>query len=192
MIGVKPIVMKRDVARKKWKEYLKASKIHGDKYLKELKGLYYHLSNERKVIDVFEAIKFAGLNAKNEPRLAICKADNKTVTFRKESNRKGTFESSNYRYNVNLPNNTFNIDFPSSPGRTWDIINQRIKTKVPIVPANKLPEKGSLKDHFILWEVEDWEVIPKDPFLLKRISNNLFVVISSWNLTKLERALMNG
>jgi hypothetical protein len=191
MKGVKPIVMNREVAREKWKEYIEASKIHGDKYLKELRGLYYHLKEERKIIDIFEAFKFVGLNEKNQPKLAIAKADSKVITFVKQSNKKGYFSEYKNKDNVCLPDNTFNIEFPQHPNNRWSFIDERIRTKVPIVPANKLP-KGKLKDYYILWEVEDWETLPKDPFLLKRISNNLFVIISSWSLTKLERALMRG
>ena len=192
MKGIKPIVMSRDKAREKWKEYVEASKIYGDKYIKELKGLYYHLKKERKIIDIFEAFKFVGLNEKNEPKLAIAKADSKTVTFVKNDGKRGYFSAYKFKDEVWLPLNTFIIDFPKVSGSSWDFINERIQTKVPIVPANKLPKKGKLSDYYILWEVENWENVPKDPFLLKRISNNLFVIISSWNLTKLERALING
>lgn len=192
MKGVKPIIMPRKVAREKWKEYIEASKVHGDKYLKELKGLYYHLKEDRKVIDIFEAFKFTGLNEKNEPRLAIAKADCKIVTFIKGNNKRGYFNGNFSKDNIWLPENTFNLEFPKVENNRWNFVNERIRTKVPIVPANKFPKKGKLSDYYILWEVDYWENIPKDPFLLKKISNNLFVIISSWNLTKLERALING
>lgn len=195
MKGVKPIILPRKVARKKWKEYVEASKIHGDKYIKELKGLYYHLKEDRKVIDIFEAFKFAGLNDKDEPKLAICRANEKTVIFEKESNGRGFFKPDRWNYKskeiVSLPVNTYK-NFPLIAGSRWEIINSKIRTKVPIIPPNALPKKGKLSDYFILWEVDYWENVPRDPFLLKRISNNLFVIISHWNLTKLERALING
>jgi hypothetical protein len=192
MKGVRPIRLPRKIARQKWKEYIEASKIHGDKYLKELKGLYYHMKEDRKVIDIFEAFKFTGLNEKNEPKLAIAKADSKYITFVKQDRKRGYFSEYKNKDSVCLPENTFTVDFPRVPNSNWNFINERIRTRVPIVTANKLPTKGNLKDYYILWEVDSWENVPKDPFLLKRISNNLFVIISSWNLTKLERALING
>lgn len=198
MKGIKPIVMSRKIAREKWKEYIEASKVHGDKYLKDLRGLYYHLKEERKVIDIFEAFKFTGLNEKNEPKLAICKADAKICYFKKENGGSGIFKHNNtwknegYNRFVNIPEGTFN-NFPLKSNSNWDIAEPvTIQTKVPIVPANKLPKKGNLSDYYILWEVDEWKNVPKDPFLLRRININLFVIISSWNLTKLERALING
>jgi hypothetical protein len=191
MKNVKPIIMPRDKARKKWKEYIEASRIYGDKYLKELKGVYYHLSKERKIIDIFEAFKFAGLNEKDEPKLAIAKADSKWITFVKQDKKRGYFSEYRNKDSVYLPENTFNKEFPLEAG-SWVFSNERIRTKVPIIPANKLPKKGKLKDFYILWEVNSWETLPRDPFLLKRISNNLFVIMSSWNLTKLEQSIMRG
>jgi hypothetical protein len=192
MKGIKPIVIPRKIAREKWKEYIEASKVHGDAYIKELRGLYFHLKEDRKVIDIFEAFKFTGLNENNEPKLAIAKADSRYITFVKQTGKKGYFSEYRNKDNVLLPEGTFNIEFPKHPTDRWSLINERIRTRVPIVPANKMPKKGKLGDYYIIWEVDKWENVPKDPFLLKRISNNLFVIISSWQLTRLERALING
>jgi hypothetical protein len=198
MKSIKPIVVPRKIARIKWKEYVEASKVRGDKYLKELRGLYYHLKEDRKVIDIFEAFKFTGKNEKDQPKLAIARADMIKVEFEKRENGSGKFKGSGYndwRHEINLPKKIF-IDWAKAEnkGRYDDeFVNQKLQTKVPIVPANKLPKgKGKLSDFFILWEVDDWDNVPVDPFLLKRINNNLFVIISSWNLTRLERALVGG
>jgi len=96
MKSVKPIVVPRRIARIKWKEYVEASKVRGDAYLKELRGLYYHLKEDRKVIDIFEAFKFAGLNEKHEPKLAIALASAKTVEFEKKRNGSGYFKTDKY------------------------------------------------------------------------------------------------
>jgi hypothetical protein len=66
-------------------------------------------------------------------------------------------------------------------------------TKVPIIPAELMPE-GSLTNYYVLWEVKEWEELPepKDPYLLKRISENLFVVLGAWEITDLERAIIGG
>ncbi|KKL76663.1 hypothetical protein LCGC14_2042670 [marine sediment metagenome] len=56
-----------------------------------------------------------------------------------------------------------------------------------------MPE-GDLKNYYILWEVKLWEILPevKDPFLLKRISQNMFVILGAWDITELERAIIEG
>lgn len=197
MESVKPITMSRRLARKKWKEYVEASKIHGEKYFKDLKGLYYHLKEERKIIDIFEAFKFAGLNEKHEPKLAIALANAKTVEFEKKRNGSGLFNTDkygDYKHEVFLPEKTFPDWIKAEKKNTYDndFVNQKIKTKVPIIPADKISNYKHLNELYILWEVDDWQNVPIDPFLLKRINNNLFVILSSWNLTKLERALVGG
>lgn len=59
--------------------------------------------------------------------------------------------------------------------------------KVKLLP----PYMGS--DYYILWEVDEWKKVPPvDPYLLRRITSNFFVVLAGWNLTELERAAMAG
>jgi hypothetical protein len=202
MKNVKPIVLSRDKARKEWKEYVELCKEHNEPYLKDLKGLYYHLKQERKVIDIFEAFKLAGVNDKLEPKLAICKANSKTCYFEKGRNGNGTFKyyqrwnggrrKEDYSFQVTFPDKTF-PDFPLEKNSTWKLEEPKeLKTVVPIVPPRAMPDKIQLKDCYILWEVDKWEEVPKDPILLKRITRNLFVVLSTWGLTKLERAVIRG
>jgi len=65
-----------------------------------------------------------------------------------------------------------------------------LKNKVPLIPPKHLPK--SLTNCYLLWEVENWKVVTKDPILLKKISNSLYSVIATWNLTKLERLIIAG
>ena len=76
----------------------------------------------------------------------------------------------------------------------WEtsIKNKSISAPTPVIPAEIMPD-GKLENYYILWEVEEWKPVPpKDPILLKRISPNLFAVIATWNLTKIEQAVMKG
>jgi hypothetical protein len=59
-----------------------------------------------------------------------------------------------------------------------------------LLPPSIKPSEASLKHYHILWEAEWENAPPVDPYLLRRISANLFVVIASWDLTPLERAVM--
>ena len=40
--------------------------------------------------------------------------------------------------------------------------------------------------------LQNKDQIIRDPYLLRRINENLFVVLASWDLTELERAVMEG
>lgn len=192
MIGIKPIVVPREKARKEWIKHVEALKTRNDQHLNDLKKLYFQLSKGRKVIDIYEAFKFAGVNEKQEPRLAIVKADEKMVYFTKKENGSGKFSHDNWsswsKLEVWLPEGTF-PKFRKKKGENYSW--NSIKTHTPIIPADKMP-KGKLSGYYIFWEVEKWDQVPKDPMLLKRITKNLFIVFEIWNLTKLERALIKG
>jgi hypothetical protein len=129
--------------------------------------------------------------------LAIVRTDSKECYFHKRRKGGGLFTMKANDYGANasdilLPHKTFPewVTEKSSWGSD-EIKNPTLKTSVPIVPARFLPN-GRLERYYILWEVEDWEEVPKDPILLKRITKNLFVALAFWNLTPLERALIRG
>ena len=190
MIGIKPIVMEKERALQEYKACKEALKKKRDPETIQLQKLYYHAMKGHKIIDIFEAFKFAGLNDKNEPRLAIAKADRKEIYFHKERTGTGTFSHESWM-GYNAEKKKDNVKFPDKTFcEKWEK-EERIKTSVPVIPVSKKAGKN-LKNYYILWEVEKWDIVPKDPFLLKRITNNLFVLVEKWNLTKLEQALIRG
>ena len=48
--------------------------------------------------------------------------------------------------------------------------------------------------YFVLFEVAEWNEVPvaKDPYLLKRINANAFVVLAEWDVSEVELAVMRG
>jgi len=193
------IKMPKEQAKEAWKKYCEVLKKRKESFLKTMKQAHYQMKEGRELIDVYKVMKGAGLNENNEPKLALARADLKEVVFEKKDEGSGTFDmSSNYgwRDNVALPQNTFKVHWERQEGQpdtTWWIKDKRIKTKVPIVPIELLPE-GDLSNYYILWEANEWEELPetKDPLLLKRISENLFAILGSWDLTELEQSIISG
>jgi hypothetical protein len=202
---VEAIKMAKKEAKKELKKYEKLLETRKDKYLKQLKDAYHYLSKGKKIIDIYEVFKATGVNENEEPKLAIAPASSDEIYFCKMTHGKGVFSDRrpprNYwgerpakglppRYNVVLPRGTF-----PDWSREGSVINARvIKTSVPIIPAQFVPE-GSLSDYYLLWEAVGWEEVsipPRDPILLKRLSKNLFAVLAAYELTKLERAIMKG
>ena len=201
------ITMPRKEAKMFYQDYLGAVKTRKEKYVKELKQVYYHLSKGNKVLDIYEVFKKTGVNKDGDPKLAIALASERNVNFEKRELGAGRFETGQFRFYVDLPTKTFpkwktrlNKGEDRYFGNQWVrkgarfIIKQEISTKVPIVPAHLLPE-GSLENYYILWEVvKGWEKMPvvKDPFLLKRINANAFVVLAEWEITAIEQAIIRG
>ena len=196
MKGVKEIEMEKSEAKEAWREYctgLKGKKGSWLKEYQEAKYAFYNLKEGRKLIDVFEAFKKAGLNGLGFPRLAIAPITSKAVHFKAGfwSGELGSivFSDSPYSYTSR--------DFLNLPLTTFDFKDRKetleLNAKVPLVPPRFLPENP--KDFYILWEIgkwEQWSEPPKDPFLLKRVSENLFAVFAYWDLTPLERSLIRG
>lgn len=204
---IKQITMPKEQAKEEWKKYLKLLEERKEKFLKVMKDSMFHIKEGRNLIDVYVAMANAGLNEKSEPKLAIARADLREVAFEKRDTGTGNFGQvgryGGIEFNkdrVELPQNTFKnhwarqVDERTGEPSNWSIDKKLLKTKVPIIPVELVPE-GKLENYYILWEVSTWEELPeanKDPFLLKRISENLFVILGAWEVTELEQAVLRG
>jgi len=197
MQNLETISMPREEAREKWKEHIIAIKQNQTQQLRQLKEAYYLLSKGKRILDLFTTLKQVGLNEKSEPRLAICQAHAVSCYFRKLSDSLSGIYSIN-RGISSWQTKSADINLPSGIYPTWEkneqggIKNELLKCPVPLIPVNKQPA-SPLENFYLLWEVESWmPVPPKDPMLLRRLTKNLFAIIATWNLTKLERAIIRG
>ena len=198
-IKIPKISMPEDQAKEEWKKYNLVLKTRKEKYIKVMKDAMYHMKQGKELIDVFVITKKFGLNKKGLPRIAISRADIPELFFKKRDKGSGRFEMeegwnrSGWNTDVELPQETYDIHWERSEKSTWSIKNEIVKIKVPRVPIELMPD-GDLKNYYILWEVKEWEDIPpaKDPLLLKRISQNLFVILGAWDVTPLEQSIMRG
>ncbi len=151
-----------------------------------LKKGYRALSLAKRILNLHEVMRTAGLDENKRPRLAIARADVAFVDFDTCWNRSlGDWvpvfldrDSPNFRgTKVVLPANTF-------PNQ----IQTGITAQVPIIPPSLRP-KQALRYYHILWEA-DWKGAPRDPILLRRVHEHLFAVLAQWDLTELERAVL--
>lgn len=189
---VETIKINKKQALKEWKDYIEILKTRKEKYLREMKQLYFHAKRGKRIIDIYAVFKATGLNEKDEPKLAISPIKLKEINFRRWSSGEGAFKKHGWnwsKFDVSLPTKTFSFKLDE---RNNLIASERIRADVPIVPARILKSitTKKLSDFYILWECNNWEERPRDPILLKRISQNLFVVFAVWNLTTLERSVI--
>lgn len=189
------IKMPKEKAKEEWRKYCEVLKTRKEKFLKVMKDAHYQMKEGRELIDIYKIMKEVGLNEKNEPKLAISRADLTSVRFTKQDTGTGTFGENGWdSTGITLPQNTFNIHWErSNPDQSWSIKQKEISTKVPLIPIELLPS-GSLKNYYILWQPKEWQLLPetKDPILLKRVSENLFAILGSWDLTDLEQSVIRG
>ena len=212
-MDIEKIQMPKDQAKIEWKIYNDLIKKRHDKYLEDMKKCMYQLSQGKALIDINKVMEKAGVTKNYEPKLAIARADWKETFFNKKDSGRGFFSGNNKDWynksdgDIDLPPETFvqwlrgKDDLELKDGTKhkvdntaeWRIPNSKIKTKTPIIPAQLMPE-GELSVYYILWEVDKWEELPKqdDPLLLKRITENLFVILSAWEVTELEQSIISG
>lgn len=166
-----------------------------------LQVLYKAVSKGARVINIKNAFSFAGLNEKGQPKLAIARADWKRVYFHPKremivgdtwlDNRFATgagaftdtprFNERAYSKTISVPRHTFSDD----------LAGKLIHSRVPYIPPQIRPSID-LRNFHILFEVDNWDEYPVDPYLLRRIDNYLFVVIAEWELTPLEASLLGS
>lgn len=168
----------------------------------KLKEAYRELSKNNLVVNVHTAISRAGLNDKRLPKLAICRADARRcflrVTRTNGANLVRFGASSNF-YNAKA-GTIVDVRIPSDMYNTlnnWDWRNknnfpnvERVSAHVPIVPPEHRPKE--LKDYYIMWEAV-WDLTaPIDPFLLRKVNDDFYVVVAQWDLTELERTVLEA
>lgn len=188
-MDVSEFSMLKEDAREKWREYVQGCKDNPkDKYMEDMKAVYNQLKSGRKVIDLFEVFKRAGMNEDQTPKLSICHSDAKISYCRYADKGILTFSPRNFNWwNESALKSDVVIGDAEKIAKT-----KILRTLVPPVPPSLRP-KHSLSNYYTLWEVDKWEMIPpKDPYLLKRLNNNMFVVLGAWDLTELERAVIKG
>jgi hypothetical protein len=138
------------------------------------------------------------------PRLAIARADRQQVEFQwRPGDRFATFSAAKRRATNSGPTLLRTVDMKGVHGRRhphngWGL-TVRGYALVPMVPPRALPKTGgrsALPGYYVLWEVEEWSDTPLrpeppvDPMLLEHIAGDLYRVVSTWDLTELERWVM--
>jgi hypothetical protein len=189
-------------ARRKYAEYRTAVESgRGDRQDRELMHAYHQLGLGRTVVSLGKAIRTAGTDAVGRPILAVANASARWCFFVWAA---GEYRSSDWSH----PASAFVSSYQENPGwrtvsanrATWRgafrfprewfgfRLQNDIRAQVPSVPVKHRP-KARLDNYVILWEA-NWEEAPRDPYLLRRVTGDLFVVLAQWNLTDVERTVL--
>jgi hypothetical protein len=167
---------------------------HDDEYERTAAALEALVADKR-VLVLSETIQNADRDAKQRPRIAIARADQKQVCYSRSRYTNverfevvGAHRASRDRVvEVLVGPNT-----PAFP----DVYHIDGYALVPMTPPDV---KGArdLSKLFVLWEVtwSDTRIATTpdyDPYLLKRIADDLYTVEGEWELTDVERAVMSG
>lgn len=177
-------------ARELWRAYRKHQH-YSAPYDEEITRIYKQIAMGRTVIRALESIKQAGIHTEGAnmglPRLAIARADKQACQARLSIDGGAEFGALNNRWDRTQARGLL-FSFPAKtfPPRTEYI---HIRAAVPIIPAYQRP-KRSLANYHVLWEAEWTRVPPRDPYLLRRLGGDAWLVVAAWELTEVERAVM--
>lgn len=215
-MNVTTIQMEPEEAQAKLEAYRKALEgRHSAEVEEEWKAAelaYRELAKGTPLIDPFAAIRGCGWRPDGRPVLAIARADQKRCQWdiarsprwwnSEAKQMTGAWTPMAWRFQAyrdrlsmwsgrRAGNLTFEVD-----QITLDppVVPKHGVAMVPMVPPDVLPPRGcDLSKHFILWEVESWDMAPPvDPMLLKPIGGNLYAVVAQWDLTDIERMIIAG
>lgn len=198
------ITMDRIKAREKVAEYLKSVRErHNAEDLAILRG-YKALAKGHTVIDLVKCIRLGGeFEANGLPRLAVATSSHQFVYVERDANGRVVF---NPRKAWDMTSQMRKNRFFCPPGtlseRGYSSVAQvrqhpwsgNYRAMVPPVPPSLRP-LHSLDGYATLFEVDEWALDPKapvDPALLKHIGGDLYALVATWDLSPLERAVLDG
>lgn len=198
-MNVTTLTVSRDEAERKLDQYRSIQARRRTREDEQLQSLYAAVSKGARVLNLAGAFRQTGLNEHGQPRLAVARADLGAVSFAPNAGPgrwgspdrveggglffKNPYNERATRTQVALPRGTFEA---SELCRTY------LRSPVPHVPPDVRPKRAGLHNYHILFEVKEWTAYPVDPFLIRRISDLLFVVEAEWELTEVEAALLGA
>lgn len=190
------LTMPKEEAKARLKQYRSSRHHAADEEYQRIAMAYEQLAEGTPLLVLSEAFKFAPIDSKGRPRLAIARADKRRVHLSNWQRRQIlTFDTEERRqWNQHAVINRV----VSVPFATDKDLNGYALT--PIIPpdAREKAKGEKPQDVFVFWEVEKWadepiQVLPdKDPMLLRRLDDDLYAVLAEWDLTEVERAILAG
>jgi hypothetical protein len=162
-----------------------------------LAASYKAIAEGSQLIDIEATMRETPVHDNGLPRLAIVRADFKEVFLKLAYDGGGVMAGSQefaVRNRIKSRAGTARIEFPSKTfardGFSFDWHTHR--APAPLIPPQFRPADAYANYH-LLWEVDTWtRIAPKDPLLLRRITGQIYAIVAQWDLTDLERLIMNA
>lgn len=200
-MNIQTFEMEPAKAREMWLTYSKGMKQRrADQNKKEdeaLKSMYRHMAQGKRIIMLSSVLRNAGFTAEGFPTLGIVQADASHVYFDNSGLCRGAnmWGFSPYQHSHERRHKDEYVRFPDSvavpapAGSRW---SHRAFAAVPHIPMHLRPADDLSKYH-ILWAPNWQRRLPDpDPILLKRVGDDIFVVMAVWDMTPLEMAVLEG
>lgn len=195
-MDVPTITMDPAAAKAKLQAYRAAKHKDAEGLYKSAAAAYAELAKGTILLNLSDAIRSGGYFPDGLPKLAIARADRPEVFFRQSGGTESAlFTCSKNPTRGELPYVTTLervVDLQRKPPNGY----MQGFALVPMVPPDVRPKTGQLREWHILFEVEKWYASPKhmaaptDPLLLRHIGGELYAVLAEWDLTPVERMIL--
>jgi hypothetical protein len=157
----------------------------------------YELIAKHKTVILLRATLVAGgEDEHHRPKLAIARADERAIDMTRWPSGRVDFNGTNdWRekdyaekpWNSNRDKSFMELFGPVDFGRQGQVSATAI---LPHIPPGLRPD--ALERYHVLWEADWQRKMPIDPALLRHLRGDLYAVIATWDLTELERAVLDG
>lgn len=209
-MNVPLMTMDRDAARAKLKAFRADRHKDAEEAYGRAAAAYEALAAGTPILNLSQAVQSGGFFDDWRPKLAVARADRSEVYFRWRANASTAVfstQADQYReppqgsllvrtVDLGRKNERKRRYFNGTGVEQFYDIDVDGYALVPMVPADVRPKTGQLAEWLVLWEVTQWYERPKsmkspvDPLLLKPIGGELYAVLAQWDLTPIERAVM--
>lgn len=193
-MNVATIEVDQEKAKEALKEYrTEVRKTHHRLDQQILRG-YRAIARGKKLINLPEVLKAGGVNENGYPKLAVARANRVGRDVGVDLSRDG----SGFFYDSPMWNWRVTRSHTVTPSRVYfpigtfpeDRTRNNVVTPVPMIPPAHRPSRG-LENYHILFEVKRWtRTVAADPALIRYLGGDLWVLVSTWELTELERAVL--
>jgi hypothetical protein len=200
-MDVRTVTIKQDTAMMKIADLKALKKSQRTAEDDALLSLYTSIAKRgTRVLSLAAAFRQTGLNEFGQPRLAIARGDWPKVVFSTRGDAEHDKSVPGYTYfyrsgkfsEVGKPTERVSTVRLRNDVLPAFKLSKLLSSPVPYVPADIRP-KFHLRNYHILFEVEEWtEEMPVDPFLLKHVMGDTYIVIAEWELTELEASLLGS
>lgn len=167
----------------------------------EIRRIYAELEKGKTIIMGAASIVAAGVKEDGLPKLAMAKATSKVAFLHIEGHygRPEIYADRMVRMS-HTEGGAHGRTRHERMGwfqRAWPGLRQTkygddFRAPMPLIPVHLRP-KVALDAYHVMWEAEWSRIVPKDPYLLRRIGkSDMFLVVAHWDLTEIERAVLQS
>lgn len=193
-MDVTTIRMEKSEAKERLRAYRRHVHTNADREFQQAETAYAALARGTPVLSLSMVLDQAPRDAKGRPRLAIGRADERSIRY-VGSRRHENFQPDAWRGSRWNDARTVLVRRAREAVPGFSVEGYSI---IPMIPAEVRPKRFDASAHWVLWEVEEWaerssRATPdRDPYLLRRLADDLWAVVAEWDLTDVERLVMSS